>query len=253
MAVISVVGMHKSGTTLAAQILNASGVPMITGLDQRSYDAGNKCERLATNLLNKELLSCGSQNSLKVLHRYEPSKSHSALQERARDIIAKENIECNYQWGFKDPRSCLTHMFWSELIPGIKVVCIYRSASSVRRHYVSKKSSAFADGLRALRAWAIYNSAVIEVFEGTPPDRRILLNFDMLLEKDTEFQRFESFVGIPLKDLRLKELNRSKQGATLVEKIQSFLVKFFWGLDTKAIEWRLQRLIKEDQRRSVEQ
>ncbi len=244
--VFSVIGMHKSGTTLAAQILDASGVPMVEGVDTRSYDAGNKCERLSTNEMNKKLLACGSKNSLRVLAEYQTGKDLQSLKDSAQEIVMQAKPQGGEYWGFKDPRNCLTHPFWAELIPDLRVICIFRSASSVRRHYVARKSKIRNNGVRALRAWAVYNTAVIRIFEQTRPDHRILLSYDALLGDDTEFARMQRFVGLPLKDLRRPELNRRKREKGIMEKVEARLVKMFWGLDVPAIENRLAVLFQED-------
>ena len=52
-----VLGMHKSGTTLVAKMLHASGINMGESIDESAdYSAGNHYERQSTAELNHVLL-----------------------------------------------------------------------------------------------------------------------------------------------------------------------------------------------------
>ena len=234
----TVLGMHKSGTTLLSQILHASGIGMIEAADSRSYDEGNHFEREATNELNKDLLHCGRANSLRVITRYCPGEGHTAAVAKARAIAA--DIAKSGDWGFKDPRSCLTYSLWAEALPDLKVICVFRAASSVRRHYTVGKPFALNRGLRALRAWHIYNSAMLDAYDTTPAQNRLMLEYETLLQDAAELNRVESFVGRPVHDSRLPWLNR--RANTIVswrELIERAVLKLAFGLDVTALEVRL--------------
>lgn len=233
----TVLGMHKSGTTLVSQMLNASGIRMVEAEDVRSYDEGNHFERQATSALNKELLQCGSTNSLRVTAPYRPSADHPAAIAKARGI-AQDNTATG-DWGFKDPRSCLTHAFWFEALPDLRVICVFRGASSVRRHYTVGKPHAVDRGLRALRAWHIYNAAMLEAYESTAPDRRILLEYETLMREIDELKRIEAFVGRPIHDSRTPALNRRESKIGKYESVERALLQLTAGLDVTALEARL--------------
>ncbi len=247
--VFSVLGMHKSGTTLVAELLNSSGVSMVETSDTRDYDDGNKCERISTNQMNKELLACGPKSSLLVLQNYVPGNKHESFQIRATAIIDEAEPEGGGLWGFKDPRTCLTHDFWVELIPDMRVICIFRSATSVREHYVRRtpqKLKKSKNGVFALRAWAVYNTAVIDAFKDAQHQNRIMLSYETLLEQQSELERLSTFVGLPVKDLRRAELNRGTLKIGFAERAERLLVKIIWGLDVSAIEIQLEKLRLED-------
>jgi len=101
-----VLGMHKSGTTLIAQILHHSGVNMGEIDDSVSYDSGNKYERHSTLQLNEDILGQGSVNSIELTAPDMLSLSDSQ-RERMRQIIASNEAKYNGNWRFKEPRTCL--------------------------------------------------------------------------------------------------------------------------------------------------
>jgi hypothetical protein len=230
----TVLGMHKSGTTLVSQILHSSGIAMIEADDARSYDEGNHFERQVTNGLNKDLLRCGRASSLRVIEPYRPDARHADAIAKAR-VIA-QGIAVEGAWGFKDPRSCLTHSFWAEALSDLKVICLYRSPSSVRRHYTARKPLSLDRGIRALRAWYIYNSAMLAAYEATDPTRRILLNYETLMQDVAELSRLENFVGRPLQDTRRLKLNRRGSQIGRREKIERAILKFAYDLDFNRLE-----------------
>jgi hypothetical protein len=234
----TVLGMHKSGTTLLSQMLHASGIGMIEAADNRSYDEGNHFERQATNDLNKELLDCGRANSLRVIAPYVAGKDHTSRLLTARGIASTIAAQGD-DWGFKDPRSCLTHRFWAEALPDLKVICVYRPASSVRRHYTVGKPLALDRGLRALRAWHVYNAAMLDAYEATPAPRRMMLEYETLMRDDAELRRLEAFVGRPVTDSRRPALNRRASIIGGREKLERAVLKLAYGLDVTALEARL--------------
>ncbi|MBC2836153.1 sulfotransferase family protein [Paragemmobacter straminiformis] len=236
--VYTILGMHKSGTTLLSQMLDASGIGMIEGVDSRSYDQGNHFERLSTNGLNKRLLGCGEANSLRVITPYAAGPDHADRIAEAR-ALASEIAAPGGDWGFKDPRSCLTHAFWAEALPDLRVICVYRSAASVRRHYTARKHLSVSRGARALRAWYLYNHGMLAAYDSTAPARRILLNYETLLTDDAELRRLQAFVGRPLQDSRRPALNRRSSAIGLRERIERAALRGFAGLDITALESRL--------------
>jgi len=238
----SVIGMHKSGTTLVAQMLHVSGIPMVEEEDQRSYDEGNHYERKSTNDLNKALLDCENAYSLEVLDHYVPSDKDAHFLNDALATIASASKSGTISWGLKDPRCCLTHSFWKQLIPNVRVICIYRSAASVLKHYSARGDRITFKRLRALRAWAVYNLALIDIYGDTKPNDRIILSYESLLGDEMEFVRLSRFVGQSLEDRRVSSLNRRGKTWGLREKCEAALVKILYGLDIAEIGARLEQL-----------
>ena len=95
-----VLGMHKSGTTLVAEILHKSGIPMIGVKDgDPSYDKGIKYERVSTANLNKDILNSWDVEGFNI----RASKNlNLSDQKRTRMIgIIRECQSHSDDWGFK--------------------------------------------------------------------------------------------------------------------------------------------------------
>jgi hypothetical protein len=212
-----VLGMHKSGTTLVSQILHESGISMIEGTNrQQGYDAGQTYERQAVVDLNMAFLNWGNKTSLDVIPK-EPVAVTQAQKEEMRAIIqACDDQHAN--WGFKDPRTCLTYESWLRELPSHRVVAIYRNYREVLQHYKPSNSLRFPyfKAKNALKAWIHYNERLLGILHHTKSPF-VLLCYGDLMTKEPEFGRLSDFVGLPLKDSRSPRLyrNRSNDRASL--------------------------------------
>ena len=207
-----VLGMHKSGTTLVSQILHHSGINMDDTIDADvSYDKGNKYERQSVLHTNMAILGTDSYNILKL----EPPPSLD-VSEGMRAGIAGIVQDCQSRyadWGFKDPRTCLTYPIWAGELPEHRIIAVYRDASEVWPRYRARSwKHYFANYRRAwymVNRWCEHTAGLIATLEATPQDY-IVLNYRELMTTDREFDRLQEFVGISLEDRRRKDLYRSK-------------------------------------------
>ena len=150
---IVVIGMHRSGTRLAVDVLDMLGVFM--GAD-RQGDA----ESITFMLLNEDLLhQCGAFWS-------EPMSAHFMLAEpraaaqlaaNARDILTAQldRYAGPTGWhlqdvlpafGWKDPRNTFTLPIWKQVFPNLRVVHVLRhgvdvAASLARRHAAALRAA----------------------------------------------------------------------------------------------------------------
>src|SRR4030095_10172119 len=107
--------MHKSGTSLVAELLHRSGIPMGEGAEvSGSYDAGTFFERSAFRALNQELLGPDDPDELNP----RPLRLQLSARQRARmrELVA-HGEDGGADWGFKDPRTCLTYEVWRPELP----------------------------------------------------------------------------------------------------------------------------------------
>lgn len=214
---IVLLGMHKSGTTLISQCLHKSGVNMVSNLMNMSYDLGNKFERTSCLLINLSLLDeCFSKVSYDIYKVIEkPIIKKHILDWHAADVVARLNNEFD-NWGFKDPRNCLTYDYWSEILEDHKVIGIYRSPFTVVNHYT--KSLRFK-GLRivimykVLRAWYIYNYEMLRAVE---KNNGIILSYEKFMEDKSSVNSLSKELGIELKEVRFKNLRRSKRESSIL-------------------------------------
>jgi Sulfotransferase family len=154
---VLIIGMHRSGTRLLAQILNRLGVFM--GADQQADS-----ESATFMMLNETILhQCGAFWS-------EPMPAHFVLAEpQIVEQLAAGTVEAldgqlrNYlgssgfrpepsaeqapAFGWKDPRNTFTLPVWRQIFPGLRVIHVLRhgvdvAASLSRRHAEALRSAA---------------------------------------------------------------------------------------------------------------
>jgi hypothetical protein len=200
--------MHKSGTTLVAQILHKSGVNMGWDLKESDLDySSQKCESPAVNEINYELLDCHGDHSLNIGPDQKlvvGPKTVEAIQN-----FIKQQEEKFKNWGFKDPRTVLTYPEWKEHLPTHKLVAVYRDPEGVVRHY-QKKANRFKimRAAKTLWVWKKYNLKIYSLLKDKEPGEAIVINYDRMMENDDEFKTLGAFTGRDLTDMRDPEHNR---------------------------------------------
>lgn len=258
--VVVVLGMHKSGTTLVSQTLHRSGIHMGDFDERIGYDQGNWFERedfVAVNrcLLAPHLLPTLGARVDRLLHRRGrggiaanrdsvallgsfPDAASPALEQRMRQLVARCEA-AHEDWGFKDPRSCLTYPLWAPLLPDHRIVAVFRSYSDfVRRNRKGRNALNPPRWWRALRSWTDYNDAMAEALEATPRPK-LVLRYDDLMSDPAAMERLSVFVGRPLVDSRRPELHRVRtQAEGRVERLMAATMR----RDPRRVWERLLRL-----------
>lgn len=243
MQTIVVLGMHKSGTSLVAEMLHHSGIEMIEALRGVSYDKGEKYERDETSAINKALLKAEELYSLEVRRKLDLGSVPDALAHRARAFVASM-AHRGADWGFKDPRTCLTWEFWQPLLPEHKLICVFRNVDEVHHRY--RWRGRFF-GLRAMDAWYRYNMAMLEAYEAAPVGSRMLLNYHDLMERRDEIDILSSFVGRQLTDRRNPQMRRTTGKADARTRRDAVLYRLLSGRNVWGLNRRLRELARVDQ------
>ncbi|MEM7464535.1 MAG: sulfotransferase [Pseudomonadota bacterium] len=224
-----ILGMHKSGTTLLSRILHHSGIEMVEETIDPDYDQGNQYERKSTNSLNKRLLGGQKQNSSKVRNAIDAKNVEENLKTEAIRLFGELDGR-NCDWGFKDPRTCLTYEFLAPLLPRHKVIAIFRDPRAVHRHYIDRNRGKWGIGVSALRAWSAYNRLIIEVTKKQNYPA-LLVNYDLLMQDDTELHRIEKFTGSKSTDQRIASLKRNENSPGLRFNIDNAISSSLFGTD----------------------
>lgn len=182
-APVIITGMHRSGTSLVASLLQAAGVNVGDRLlapnehnprgffeDVDFYEFHDRAlsERGLTFLVDAEFEFTPT-----------PAEVDRALalvnQRRHRPL-----------WGWKDPRTCLFLDFWHRLEPDATFVFVYRHPLEVLVSLL-RRTDVHAVGLMdALRAWYVYNSGV-ERFCGKHPERAVLCHVHGVVQQTDAF------------------------------------------------------------------
>lgn len=236
-----VLGMHKSGTTLVSRMLHESGIAMVEAVDRPAgYDEGNTWERESTKDVNHAILGSRDVHSLQASRR--PGLV-AGPEERARmREIIRACSASHADWGFKDPRTCLTYDLWARELPAHRIVVIYRTAEEAWAHYWRG-----ARGTRRLTVirdciprWCEYNGAILAALRLTTAPA-IVLHYTRLMRNDGELHRLERFLGQPLVDLRDPGMSRSRPARFDAYRTALAFQRLRGGRDPGAIAAELDR------------
>ena len=204
-----VLGMHKSGTTLVSQILHRSGIDMVDEVETEvGYDEGNKWERESTKAINHAILGSNGVYSLEAPRGGE--KEDPEILSRMGAVIHDVGSR-HADWGFKDPRTCLTYGLWARALPEHRIIVVYRTAEEGWAHYW--RTSGGRRRLTVFREflprWCEYNAAILTILERTTMPA-IVMHYSALMRGDDEFRRLERFLDRPLVDVREPRMSRSR-------------------------------------------
>lgn len=177
-----IAGFHRSGTSATAQLLHRAGLFLGYELLEAnpSNPYGHFEDRDVVNLHGQIL----ADNELTWLvgRPFLPVVAPSRW-ERMRALIERRNAE-HRLWGFKDPRVCPFLMLWKYLLPGAKVLLVYRhfadSTNSLGRRHSSDlflnrggqhvHRSFWREPDLALRMWLVHNKALLAFARAYPQD-----------------------------------------------------------------------------------
>lgn len=241
---IVVLGMHKSGTSLVAEMLHHSGVDMGDFDLVFDYDDGNKFERQEFREINDVLLGSAGIQSQDV----RPVRRFGGMEEsRAREEILRLREKHGDHWGFKDPRTCFTLEFWDRILPEPRYVFIFRDPREVVQHYSKRFQNTEPAARRgmvraALESWYLSNRACLD-FLGTTGRPAGIFRYNDLLENRSEMDRLALLVGVELVDRRKPELHRSRR--VTVAKLE-YYAGFFMRRKIWRLYRRLHRILRAD-------
>ena len=152
--VVTVLGMHRSGTSALTGSLQKQGLYLGRVSTQNVYNPKGNREATEVRLLNEDVLrsSGGAWDRPPGEVRWGPQHV-----ERARALLAEH--AGRPVWGFKDPRTLLTLPGWLELVPDLERVGVFRHPGHVARSLARRNGMATDD---ALALWRAYNEALLE-------------------------------------------------------------------------------------------
>lgn len=195
---VCVIGMHRSGTSLLARLLNLAGVAL--GPANRLAPAAEDnprgfWEHEALRGVNEELLQLfgGSWMDPPVLPEgWLRDPRVAPIRARAQELLTREFLGSSLR-GFKDPRTSLLTEFWRELFPG-RVVWIV----AVRNPLEVCDSLKRRNGLPSVLAedlWCAYTRAALLA---TRPEERAIVHYERLLLRPVEeLMRIVRVLGLP--------------------------------------------------------
>jgi glycosyl transferase family 2/sulfotransferase family protein len=194
---VCILGMHRSGTSAVARLLNLLGVEL--GPAHRLPNAnegaqGGYLEHPGLSEINMAILDRfgGRWDQPPSLPPgWERSESLADLRESARELL-RASFANVALWGWKDPRTCLTLPFWQSLLPPMRYAISLRSPLSVARSLERRNGLSVEHGARL---WLYYVTAALRHTEGRA---RLIVSYERLLATpEAEARRLADFIGCP--------------------------------------------------------
>jgi hypothetical protein len=245
-----ILGMHKSGTTLVSQILHHSGIYMGDGIDENvSYDRGNKYECASVHVLNSEILDAepfGPGFSSIDLPAPGALRVTEGVRSRIREFVQERGAAYD-NWGFKDPRTCLTYPVWASELPEHRIITIYRPLPEIwpryRYHSLHRSYRNPRRAWRLVNRWCEHNTNILTHLQKAKV-ASLVLNYQELMTTQTEFDRLQEFIGFELEDQRKPSLYRGRSQSSPLLRITIGLVQKRTGCNPGKIIAQLDALRK---------
>jgi len=191
--VICVLGMHSSGTSSVAAVLQLLGVhlgapdhfmPVPAERPKGFY------ENSAFVGVNERLLARLGGSWLEPPRMpvgWEGRRRFADLERRAHEVVETE-FEGRERWGWKDPRNSLTLPFWQRVVPDARYVICIRHPFAVARSLGDMESVSKVAAL-----WTRYMSAALRHTAGR--DRHLVFYEELMLNPQAQVERLAVFVA----------------------------------------------------------
>lgn len=163
-SVIIITGMHRSGTSLTASLLQSAGLNI--GDRLMASNAGNSkgyfedldFVEFHENVLQSQGIDnqgWSKENRIEVQQQYLATAQNLILARKDQAI-----------WGWKDPRTTLFLDFWCQLIPQAKYIFLYRSPWEVVDSLFRRGDIIFRTNPNfAVEQWCSYNQAILDFYQ----------------------------------------------------------------------------------------
>jgi hypothetical protein len=195
--IVTVLGMHRSGTSLCAHVLHAMGVDMADTPGASPANAKGHWERARINDLNDEVLAlfgrgwAHSSHVLALPEHWASDPRVLAVQDR---LVAFLRPLVGGAFGFKDPRTARLMTMWRRVFSALEarprfVFCVREPAQVVRSLLARDR---MMEGQAEYR-WLIYNAAAVAGVGGDPV---CIVSYEDWFERPVEIAgRLAAFVG----------------------------------------------------------
>ena len=209
-----ITGFHRSGTSLAAQMLHDAGVPMaldMVGANATNPD-GHFEDQVSLEMHDRLLQSAGSNW---MYHGECPLEKKAEWQTEIAAYIARRQHDSSVLWGLKDPRLSLFLPQWHQALGGsghfvimfrhwaLCVQSLLERHSLFLAHYLYRGQNMQDNAIfwqrpqLAARMWLAYNRAIL-AFAKKHPDNCLLLAQEQLVEGFALIPRINQDFGLNL-------------------------------------------------------
>lgn len=174
--ILIITGMHRSGTSLTASLLQSAGVNIGNRLIAPSEgNIKGHFEDVAVVQFHEQVLQAYHLSPQGWITLEEITEIPKKLMNQAQAIISSKR-ETKGITGWKDPRGTLFLKFWESELPEAKFIFLYRSPWEVVDSLFRRGDEIFVHFPElALTFWMIYNRAILRFYE-TYGAKSVLLN-----------------------------------------------------------------------------
>jgi hypothetical protein len=196
---VTVLGMHRSGTSLCANVLHAAGLDMADAPGASPENARGHWERPHINDLNDRVFAAfgrGWSRSAHVLALPPGWQDDPRVVAVRDDLVAWLGPRATSgRFGFKDPRTARLLPLWCDVFAALNVtprfVFCVRDPAQVARSITARDRTERAE---SEYRWLIYNADAIA---GLSDDAVCIIPYeDWFTQPDATAQRLTAFVGV---------------------------------------------------------
>lgn len=183
--VFIITGMHRSGTSLTASILQSAGVHIgrnLLGADHvniKGHFENIDFYQFHINILDSQGVSGAGwtlQDNLEIKEEFV---------DRAKQLIEQNALSSI--WGWKEPRTTLFLEFWAKLLPEARFLLIYRSPWEVVDSLYRRGDEIFQSQPElAIKYWQHYNQKILD-FYNQEQHRCLLTNLKTIVQYQTAY------------------------------------------------------------------
>ena len=215
-----IIGMHRSGTSMLARILDKAGVYM--GYDLTNDHESWYFQRVNTAWMDREKLtwdnpSVPEKADLKLFNTYSFLRHYARITLQPLKPISFLSSD---SWGWKDPRNTFTVSQWLRIFPKAKVIHIFRNGMDVaislyRRNlnfdFTDKWHSARLENkLEGLKLWEEYAAQAYK-YDYLFPGQVFHVCFEKLISGDeNSIMQLESFTNCKLSEFIKQEIDSER-------------------------------------------
>ena len=199
--IVTVLGMHRSGTSLCANLLHAMGVDMADAPGPSPDNMRGHWERPRINDLNDQVFSLFGRAWSDAAHILSLPEGwlHDGRVQAIRMALADVLVHARggtRLWGFKDPRTARLLPLWRQVFETAGVQA--RTIFCIRNPAQVARSIAVRDRMAREQAeyrWVLYNGAAVSELGASPV---CLVPYEhWFSEPEETARRIAAFVGVP--------------------------------------------------------
>lgn len=212
---VIVLGMHRSGTSVVAGILQILGVPM--GEDAWGSNYSNPFGHFEDKEfidLNDRILKMAGGDWSHPPKREDIIRAGEMFRDEVKYIIEKRN-GLN-MWGWKDPRTILTLEIFIHHILNPRFVITYRNNLEIAQSLKERDGFSIEESLHLIQLYNIALDGILRHYQGE--EAHLLAYENILANPQLESEKIAQFVGLEMSNVQSKRISDFIVSDRVIEK-----------------------------------